>query len=580
MIRNYFFIFLTLCILCSCATQKPPSGGPGDKEGPKLIKQYPENGTINFSGNELVFEFNEFLNRNSVFQALSIEPDLGITPDIKMGRKSFKLRFNQSLPAQTTVIIKLGNELKDSFGNALESPITLAFSTGAEIDQGIVAGALYTAENGKGEAGRKVFLYPQGSDPFADPAKYSVETDTDGVFQFSYIAEGFYQALWVEDANRNRIADASRESFSGFYQDSVFVSADSMAVLAPIYLTVEDTLKPTLFESGLLTSQRLNLQFSEPILFDKQSKITATDSTGKSIEGQVLYIPSANESALLVHLSEPLDDEQMSYKLLIENIKDVSGNRATIESNPFEGNAQKDSVLQRIVPYGIKDEYFYTDTLEFRYAKPINIPSAEVDSFFVNTPTSLTKPWKKLRVKGNTLFVQPDSLWLEEGINFNLWDPVEGSYAAYKPDIWSPEELGALDILFSSKGFIDSVEYEIRVFDDKNTLYHLGRFQYTPSDSVYQVEQLPAKKLRLVVFEDIIENGSYQLGNEQKGLKPERYFFLSGADIRSGFTTEIAIDFDKAYLDFIKKLEQYLPNAETESTKDEIKLQLEGSDPK
>lgn len=568
---------LVIGLIFSCASQKLPSGGPGDQLGPTLIGQFPQNGTVNYAGKEVQFFFNEFINRSTVTKALKIEPDLGIKTTIKQGRKSFSVIFEDKLPENTTVIIQLGSELTDTFNNKLGSPSTIAFSTGSQIDKGALSGAIYSAETGKGESGLKVLLFEETAEIGKNSAKYIAETDTAGVFQFDYLAEGFYTALWVEDANRNRNLEINREYYSTFSTEKIMVKTDSVAILQPLYITREDTIAPTLFETGLLTQQRLNLMFSEEIYFDEQTTIQVEDSSGNFIPAFPLYTVAEAKQKLLAHAQEPLSNEQMQYRVLINAVFDEASNRSNIIGSWFDGSTQKDTVQQRIIAYGIKNEYFFDEALTFRYAKPFS-NTALADSFFVNAQTEMFKPWTKTKQAGNELIIYPDSLWSLEGLTFNLWDPSSLSFAAYNPTIWTDTKLGGINLKFdlnvvkdssstrtglsdTLKSDVDTIKsistYQIRVYDDNMKLYHSGTYVdslLVNDEKSYLIERLPAKPLRLVVFKDVNGSGSYELGKINPFVSPEKYYFNAKVDVRSGFETTIEVDFSKDYEKLVMKL--------------------------
>lgn len=564
-------LFVLIGLIISCASQKPPSGGPGDKLGPVLIAQYPQNGTTNYNENEVRFFFNEFINRSTVVKALKIEPDLGIKTTVKQGRKSFSVIFENPLPENTTVIVQLGNELTDTFNNKLGSPSTIAFSTGDRIDKGALSGAIYSAETGRGEAGLKVLLFDNYVNEPEKAAKYIAETDTAGVFQFDYLAEGIYTAIWVDDANRNRKLERDREYYSTFMKEAIEVKSDSIAILPPLYITKEDTIAPLLYETGLLTQQRLNLMFSEDVYFSDTTRIAVEDSTGRKIEAYPLYTDADAKQKLIAHTVEPLSDENMKYRVNINAILDEANNAASIIGNWFDGTVQKDTVQQRIIAYGIKNEYFFDEPLKFRYAKPF-MNTALRDSFFVNAQTEMFKPWDKISSNGNELTVYPDSLWDLEGLTFNLWDPSSLSFAAYNPTIWTENKLGSIRLSFDGTISTDSLTmssnesksdslspkalntYEVRVYDENMKLYHSGTFIDSLKTANYIIERLPAKPLSVVVFNDANLNGLYDIGKVGPFSPPENYYLQSKVDVRSGFETTIKVDFSMSLEKLVQKL--------------------------
>lgn len=546
-------IILLMLLALSCATPRSPRGGPGDKTGPKLLAQFPQSGTVNYTKTELFFGFDDFLDRPSVAKALSIEPDFGIPFNIKHGRKSFKLSFEQALPENTTVIVKLGTDLKDTDGNKLEKPIDLAFSTGPRIDKAALNGRVLKAEDGMGESGLRVLLYEQ-QQALDQPARYVAETDTAGIFRFDYLREGAYRIFWADDNNRNRIIDTDREYYASFPTEFIQLKEDTVAIAPPIFITRDDTTAPALYEVGLLTTNRLNLIFSEPVEYDSLTKAVLTDSSGTNVGVDILYSDAKRPENLLLESYQSLT-EDMTYSLELSDIRDVAGNRVEVRFGPFEGSNQKDTVQQALIPNGLKDDYFEDEPLIFQFKKRISEP-ALVDSFFVNAQNELFKPWEKVMAKSNRLIVQPDSLWDLEGLVFNVWDLQEFSYQSFEPSIWTKRELGELEVRFPKIAQKDSLaHFELRLFDDEERIYvnrRLNTLNY--ADSTFFIASLPPKNLKLVVFLDRNGNRRYDMGQLTPFVTSEPYFMEPRVDIRSGFITDLTIDFEREQKRLIQRL--------------------------
>ena len=57
-----------------CANVIPPQGGPRDSLPPQLQKATPGDSTRNFTGNKIVFTFDEFVDVQSVQENLTVSP--------------------------------------------------------------------------------------------------------------------------------------------------------------------------------------------------------------------------------------------------------------------------------------------------------------------------------------------------------------------------------------------------------------------------------------------------------------------------------------------------------------------------
>jgi hypothetical protein len=278
---HFILVALMVAGVISCATPQAPSGGPSDNAGPQVEFTIPETGTTNFAGCTFVFQFDEFVRRSSMADAVTVEPDLGIDYELDWRRKELKIVFAENFPDSTTVIVTLGTEVSDTRGNKLGSPITLAISTGDEIDEGKISGRIRLAGNGKSAPNQKVLLYRQPFD-YSERASYEAQTDTGGVFQFSYLAAGRYKALFVDDRNRNKIWDQGAESAYPFFKEFITLEKEEQDTLDVIYTTQVDSITPNLQGVGLFSTNRMRLRFSENVRITPNAELTISDSSGTS----------------------------------------------------------------------------------------------------------------------------------------------------------------------------------------------------------------------------------------------------------------------------------------------------------
>lgn len=51
--------YLWLIPIISCVAQQTPEGGPPDETPPKLIRSFPENGSLNFKGKQIRLTFDK-----------------------------------------------------------------------------------------------------------------------------------------------------------------------------------------------------------------------------------------------------------------------------------------------------------------------------------------------------------------------------------------------------------------------------------------------------------------------------------------------------------------------------------------
>lgn len=84
---------LILFILTSCAQFVPPTGGPKDIVGPKILDTFPKSNTKNFKEKEIQLTFDELIDVTSLKQEIIITPQQKGTFQVKPKRKISKTHF-------------------------------------------------------------------------------------------------------------------------------------------------------------------------------------------------------------------------------------------------------------------------------------------------------------------------------------------------------------------------------------------------------------------------------------------------------------------------------------------------------
>ncbi|MGK7371208.1 MAG: Ig-like domain-containing protein [Candidatus Halalkalibacterium sp. M3_1C_030] len=537
MFTNLFRISILFCIVAiaySCATPTSPTGGPQDKEGPNVVATEPETGTTNFNERKITFHFSEFVNRSSISGEITVEPDIGIPYDIDWGRKSVSIVFESSLPDLTTLIVTIGTGLSDTNGNKLASPQKVAVSTGPEIDQGELMGKVLDAQTGKGNEGNKILLYrtPVNLD---QKANYIAETDTGGVFQFSYLRQGTYKAFWVNDRNRNKIWDPERERAQPFSREFIELQKAGTDTLNTLFIADSDTSNAILQGVGLFSNRRLRMRFSENVEITDSSRISISDTLGNAFtEAYPLYILPDEPYVLFAHAGEPLQEEA-SYQVLVENISDAAGNINDSTSFGFTGTAQSDTTAQRIIRRKRTSGIYPAESLEIIYAKPIT-EQAIRDSLKVVEGNELVEDWPQTRIERNSFFIEPEKAW-KEGLDyeFRIWDPISNDHISLSPEIWHSGQLGQLDIQLSDT--TRSNRYNLLMKSEER-----GLIADTTFTKQITIRELPPLTYRVILFEDLNDNGSWDHGRVQPYRAPEPYFIRNNIPVKEGFTSDLKVN--------------------------------------
>lgn len=531
---NNAVLWVLFIFYLGCATPSSPTGGPPDEEGPTVTHTEPETGTVNFEGDNIILHFSEFVERGSLNQALVVEPDIGLEYELDWGRKSVEIEFNQDLPDTTTLIVTVGTEFQDVNNNKMAQPRKIAVSTGPEIDEGKIYGRVISAETGEGEDGQRVLLYRKPFN-FEEKADYIASTDTSGVFQFSYLSDGTYKAIWVEDRNRNKIWEPEQERAQPFSQEFIELEKAAEDTIGTVYTVLEDTTKPTLQGVGLFSSQRMRMRFSENIQLTDTTEVTVTDTLGNIHSNATpLYVQPNDRFILFAHSEEPLDEEE-NYTLDITGLTDEAGNKLSEVTQTFTGSAQEDTTRQRIIKRNTTSGYYPTEPFKITYAKTIEDDVVR-DSLKIVERDSLIEDWPNTEIRYNVLNILPDKRW-REGTNYEvrLWDPKVEDYRTFQPEIWHDSQMGSLNVMLE-----DSTRKNVHL-SIENT--ESGFARDTTFAGEVEISNLPPLNYKVTAYHDRNENGRWDHGEIEPFLKPEPYFIQRSVPVKEGFTGDLTIDF-------------------------------------
>lgn len=531
----HILVLVVFIVLSSCATPIAPTGGVRDTEGPKILRTTPNSGTTNFSSRKFEFQFSEYVNRSSVQSNITVEPDLGLDYKLKWRKKKLIIEFKDDLPDSTTIILTLGADISDTRNNKIGKPVTLAISTGDEIDKGGVIGSIRQADTGESFESGRVLLYRSPID-LTKKATYQAETDTGGVFQFSYLRQGKYQALFVDDRNRNKIWDDPGESAQVFSKEFIELGKGAQDTLDVLYVIQKDTLAPKLQGVGMFSSNRLRLRFNENIKAEKGTSISILDTLKSEFsKAYPLYISKKDPFVLFAQSDSSLN-ESVSYGLRTKGITDEAGNEVITDGIEFEGSAQVDTTFQRIIEHTTKNGLFPEQSVEITYATTIT-DQMLIDSLVVVEGDVSFDDWPEIRIQQNKLFIDPQEQWIE-GIDYQflIWNPSTQRRQLFTPEIWDVSELGELTIRVVG---VDSSEVFNFRLENESISYQLDS---TFTNSLTLQELAPISYI-LTVFRDLNRNGIWDIGSVSPFVAPEPYYIQRGVNIQKGFTSEIIIEF-------------------------------------
>ena len=186
--KQLIIFFLILLFISRCANQLPPGGGELDFIPPEITEVYPVDGTTNFNDDHFEIEFSEYVDKRTFKDALFISPNIEGGLDYEWTGTSVSVEFLKPLDKDVTYTITVGTDLVDlNNKNRMRSSYTFSFSTGNEIDRGMISGRVYSDNTD----GILIYAYKvaDGEDTLLNrKPNYVTQTGKDGRFTLNGLA--------------------------------------------------------------------------------------------------------------------------------------------------------------------------------------------------------------------------------------------------------------------------------------------------------------------------------------------------------------------------------------------------------
>ena len=207
---------IPLLLLCACARQGAPAGGPKDTTPPKVDTTVStRNFSTRFSQRRIELVFDEWVTLSDVGTQVVVSPTLPKRPEVKLKGKRVvvELPEEDTLRPNTTYTINFGAAVKDLHeGNPAEN-LRFVFSTGDYLDSLTVSGSVVDAFTGDPVDKVSVMLYENAGDsvPRKERPYYFARTNKTGQFSVENVRPGRFKVVAVEDASGDLKWDGQNE---------------------------------------------------------------------------------------------------------------------------------------------------------------------------------------------------------------------------------------------------------------------------------------------------------------------------------------------------------------------------------
>ena len=234
---KYLRFLIIFFLINACARVGRPTGGDKDVTPPTLLRVVPANASLNFKGQEILLEFDEYVTIRDVMKNLLISPPVENQPVIVPGgiaSKRFKIKFQDTLKPNTTYQINFGESIADyNEGNKLKN-LKLVFSTGQVIDSLSLKGIVTPVHFEKKPETILLGLYNAAkftdSIVFKEKPYYVTTAGENGAFEFNFLKSGSYRIIAIADENRDYKYQQGKESV-GFIDKTITIPGDSLVNL-------------------------------------------------------------------------------------------------------------------------------------------------------------------------------------------------------------------------------------------------------------------------------------------------------------------------------------------------------------
>jgi hypothetical protein len=522
--------------LVGCAGQRLPEGGPVDLAPPQIISVFPEPNSINFTGNSIVLEFNEYVDRRSVESAIFISPSIE-NAEYDWSGTEVTILFNQELRKNTTYVVSVGTDVVDVRArNRMAKAFSISFSTGEKIDNGAIIGKVFDEK----PDGVLIFSYrlndinPDTLNPAISKPDYLTQTGSMGDFELTNLAAGKYRLFAIRDEYRNLLYDPETDA-AGTTDDVLITTVDTVKSGIKFIIAKEDTTPPRITSVQSTDMHHIRVQFSEPLDSASVSikSFQILDTAGQKLLSVLKYFPQGSQFISFIVITDKQTADSL-YVLKVIGVKDKSGFviNPIAQVKQFTGSRVRDTIPPSIVYSTIKDStstIFPDDELIFEFSDALQQPikDSTILLFDKKDTTQIQVQIKSLNL--GAFSVKPTSkLHVNERYFLRMrWNELKDMFSNFRKDSVTkitfmtddPENYGSIEGSFAGFGNSSSIIEAQNVLDKKlptlkTKASESGKFLFT---------KLPEGRYTLKAFNDLNKNQINDAGKVFPFVRAEQF---------------------------------------------------------
>ena len=548
--RDLLFKQLVFILFISCAAVMSPPGGPKDEIPPELIEIIPPNGATYFKGGLVELLFSEYIDENTIDRAITILPLLVEEPEIIYKGKRLHIYFPDSLLMDQTYIISINRDLTDEHKVNLSQGIQVAFSTGSEIDNGIISGTVQYSK----DASLNLWKIQNDNDNlkfYERVPDYVIDASSEGYYEFNFLSSGEYRIAAVDRSVAGVPIILDRFTYG-------------LSWLPTIELIGQETIKGINMKipDKLGGIKMINAETFQ----DSWGRITFTQSINDVINDIQLEVKSDDSSVLNADLFQDPEDDTKLYFLLENATNDYISihlnevkrwNNTLVEPSSIRLNMQANidttelSIVQPNTKYRLQLKSNLIEPLKIIFSNLIE-PSSNINSILLLRDSVLI-PYDLIWDTPMSLNLFPKTNW-ESSSNYELKLFKEEILPIYGASL--KDSVTSISFKTSDYQNFGSLIIKTKKSESSNIIAELQKMEKPYSilrsvvnfDGKIIMREVPEGNYSLMFFQDQDSSMQYSYGQ----IDPYRtaewfYYYQDTIKIRSNWDMELQqIGFDLA----------------------------------
>ncbi|MEE9372966.1 MAG: Ig-like domain-containing protein [Saprospiraceae bacterium] len=523
------FLLFSILLLSSCANRISLTGGSKDITPPQIniLKSTP-NFQLRFEAQEIVLEFDEFINFSDPSKNIVISPPLLYSLDIKQRGKKITIKYDpkEVLKADVTYIINFGESIADFTENNILKNFSFVYSTGDYIDSLSIGGQINDAYTKEPVKNMTIMLYDNLEDSVVYKQRpfYFTKTDDQGKFKLNNLRSDTFKIVAIEDLNLNYLYEENAEKFS-FLMKEVIVNDTTHENIK--MLAFKAKTQPLYQDGDVVHDGLFSLKFDQKL-----------DTNPVKILDDIKSYMELDGSHVKIFVQ---DLERFPLNLAIQGFSKMD----TISIRRPQTKDRKDLPALRIVKSNVNSSVGLhpLDTLSIEFNLPLDTLNRQMMNMANDAIYIDENHLKKLVVISSWEEGQDYSLSLDSSAILDFYGRAIDS-TGFNFEVGRRNGFGQIDIKMTNLS--NDENYIFTLFDNKNETVHI---EYVDNKiESFIVDRLDPGGYVLEIIRDSNGNNKWDSGDYIEKRQPEILTRIDIVSLESNRTLSQEVDFNVVFL--------------------------------